>query len=86
MDRTQAGWVGGERQKTRAAGVIGWRMEGGETMHARATTVQAQPSKMDELVSILLDSILPAARQQKGYKGGLVLTNSDTAKAVVIAL
>jgi heme-degrading monooxygenase HmoA len=61
-------------------------MEGGETMYARATTAQVQPGKMDEFVSIFLDSVLPAARQQKGYKGGLVLTNPDTGKAEIIAL
>jgi heme-degrading monooxygenase HmoA len=55
-------------------------------MYARATTAQVQPGKMDELVRILLDSVLPAARQQHGYKGGLVLTNADTGKAEIIAL
>jgi heme-degrading monooxygenase HmoA len=55
-------------------------------MYARATTAQVQPGKMDELVSILLDTVLPAARQQHGYKGGLVLTNPDTGKAEIIAL
>ena len=55
-------------------------------MYARATTAQVQPGKMDELVKILLDSVLPAARQLKGYKGGLVLTNPDTGKAEILAL
>lgn len=53
-------------------------------MYARVTTAQVQPGKMDELVRILL--VLPAARQQKGYAGGLVLTNPGTGKAEIIAL
>jgi heme-degrading monooxygenase HmoA len=55
-------------------------------VYARVTTAQVQPGKMDELVRILLDSVLPAARQQKGYVGGLVLTNPVTGKAEIIAL
>jgi heme-degrading monooxygenase HmoA len=55
-------------------------------MYARATSAQVQPGKIDELVGILLDSVLPAARQQKGYEGGLVLTNPDTGKVEIIAL
>jgi heme-degrading monooxygenase HmoA len=55
-------------------------------MYARVTTAQVRPGKMDELVRILLDSVLPAARLQKGYAGGMVLTNPDTGKAEIIAL
>jgi heme-degrading monooxygenase HmoA len=55
-------------------------------MYARTTTAQIQPGKMDELVKILLDSVLPAARQQQGYKGGFVLTNPEAGKAKIIAL
>lgn len=47
-------------------------------MYARVTNVQVQPGKMEELVTLFLDSVLPAARQQKGYKGGLVLTDGKT--------
>jgi heme-degrading monooxygenase HmoA len=73
-------------QQTCATRVIGWLTEGGKNMYARTTIAQVQPGKMAELVSILLDSVLPAARQQKGYQGGLVLTNPDTGKAEIIAL
>ncbi len=55
-------------------------------MYARVTTAQVQPGKMDELVKILLDSVLPAARQQRGYAGGMVLSNPATGKAEIIAL
>lgn len=61
-------------------------MKGSEIKYARVTTAQVQPGKMDELVRTHLDSVLPAARQQKGYAGGLVLTNPDTGKAEIIAL
>lgn len=55
-------------------------------MFARATTAPVQPGKMDEFVKIVLDSVLPAAQQQNGYKGGLVLTNPDTGVAEIIAM
>lgn len=55
-------------------------------MHARVSTAQVQPGKIDELVSILLDSVLPATKQQQGYKGGLILTNADTGQAKIIAI
>jgi hypothetical protein len=40
-------------------------------MYARVVTVQYQPGKIDEGLQIFLNSIMPAARQQPGYKGRL---------------
>ncbi len=55
-------------------------------MHARVSTAEVQPGRMDEMVSISRDSVLPAARQQQGFEGGLWLTDSDTNKAMIVTL
>ncbi len=55
-------------------------------MHARVTTGQIQPGKMNELVSIYRDSILPATKQQQGNRGAFVLTDSNTGKVIAISL
>ena len=47
-------------------------------MHARVVTNQLKPGKMDEWVTIVRDSIVPAARQQKGFKGFVMLKDPNT--------
>ncbi len=39
-------------------------------MHARVPTAAVQPGRIDELVSLSRDSVLPAARQQQGPRKG----------------
>ena len=46
-------------------------------MHARVTFVQIVPGKLDEAVDRYRDSVLPAAGQQKGFKGLYLLTLTD---------
>ena len=55
-------------------------------MYARVVTVQIQPGKMDEMISIYRDSVVPAAKEQKEFKGIFALTDTDTNKAISIAL
>ena len=55
-------------------------------MYARASTAEVQPGRLHEMVSISRDSILPAARQQQGFEGGLWLTDPDTNKAMIVTL
>jgi heme-degrading monooxygenase HmoA len=55
-------------------------------MYARVVTVQYQPGKLDEGLQIFRDSIVPAARQTQGFKGGLGLGDRSTGKAISIAL
>ena len=55
-------------------------------MHARVSTVQIQPGKTDEAINIYRDSVVPAAKQQKGSKGMLLLTDASTGKGISIAL
>ena len=58
-------------------------------MHARAMTGIVKPTKrgdLDEAIRMYQDSIVPAAQQQKGFNGALLLTNSHTGKIVSITL
>lgn len=55
-------------------------------MYARVTLAQLQPGKIDELIAFLRDNVVPAAQQQQGFKGLLVLTDENTNKGIAIAL
>ena len=55
-------------------------------MYARVSKVEVQPGRMDELVSLSRDSVLPAARRQQGFRGGLWLTDPDTNRAMIVTL
>ncbi len=54
-------------------------------MYARVVTVHIQPDRLDEVIQVFRDSISPAAKQQKGNKGGYFLTDHKTGKAISIA-
>lgn len=55
-------------------------------MHARALNIQFQLGKIDEASRIVKDSIVPIMKDQKGFKGQLLLTQTDTGKAISINL
>ena len=55
-------------------------------MFARAVNIQFQPGKIDEASGIVKDSIVPAMKGMKGFKGQLLLTQTDTGKAISINL
>ena len=55
-------------------------------MHARITSSPVQPGKLDELIHIFEDVIVPAAEAQPGFKGGFLLTDRETNKFVSISL
>ena len=55
-------------------------------MHARVMTGLIQPGKMDEMILIYRDSIMPTAKEQKGFKGGILLTDPHTNKIISISL
>ena len=40
-------------------------------MYARVPPAEVQLGKVEEVVSVSRDSILPAAKQQQGYEDGL---------------
>ena len=55
-------------------------------MHARVVTIQTQPGKTEEAIRIYRDSVMPAAKEQKGFKSALLLTDPDTGKGVSVTL
>ena len=55
-------------------------------MKARVVSVQIRPGKTDEAIALYRDSVVPAARKQKGFKGAFLLNNSDTGKALSLTL
>ena len=54
-------------------------------MHARIVTTQAQPEKLDQLIAVFHDSIVPAAQQQKGFVGIKLFVDRTTGKGVVVS-
>ena len=55
-------------------------------MYARVTTTQLQPGKTEEAIRIYRDSVVPAAKQQQGFKGVFLLTDPNTGKGLSITL
>ncbi len=55
-------------------------------MNARVTIVQILPAKIDEAIGIYRDSVVPAAKQQKGFRVVYLLTDRKTGKGISITL
>ncbi len=55
-------------------------------MHARLTTRQIEPDRIDEAIGIYRDTVVPAVSQQQGSKGGLVMTDRGTGQVMAISL
>lgn len=52
----------------------------------RVVTIQIQPGKTDEATRIFQDSVVPAAKQQKGFKSLVLLTDPATGKGMSFSL
>jgi len=55
-------------------------------MFARLTMAPMKMDKLDETIKIFEESIVPAAKSQKGYRGAYLLTDRKTGKEVSISL
>ena len=55
-------------------------------MFARLTIVPMKMDKLDETIKIFKESIVSAAKSQKGYRGAYLLTDRKTGKEVSISL
>ena len=53
-------------------------------MHVRAVTVQIQPGKMQEAIDVYKDSVVPAAKAQKGFQGAYLMTDASSGKGLSI--
>ena len=55
-------------------------------MFARLTIVQVKIDKMDETIKIYEDSVVSAAKSQKGFQGAYLLTDRKTGKGISCTL
>jgi heme-degrading monooxygenase HmoA len=55
-------------------------------MNARVVTARLKPDRIDEAVSQYRGIVVPAARQQRGYRGKLLFLSRDAQKAISITL
>ena len=53
-------------------------------MYARVVTGQFQPGKLDEAIALFRDSVIAEIKQQQGFKGALLLRDSNTGKGITI--
>jgi heme-degrading monooxygenase HmoA len=56
------------------------------TMFARVTVIQGRTEAMGEATKIFNDSVIPAAKQQKGFKGAMFLSDPATGKGMSITI
>ena len=55
-------------------------------MFARVTTVQIKSNTLDETEKIYRESVIPAAKSQKGYQGTYLLADRKTGKGMAFTL
>ena len=55
-------------------------------MFARFTIVQVKPEKIDQTIKLYEESVVPSAKEQKGYQGIYLFTNRSTGKGYSISL
>jgi heme-degrading monooxygenase HmoA len=55
-------------------------------VHARVVSIETLPMNMGEAVRIYQESVVPAAKEQPGFRGALMLTDPDTGEGVSITL
>ena len=55
-------------------------------MHARVVTAKLKPGTIEEAARIYRESVVPAASQEQGYKGAILLVNPDADKAISITI
>lgn len=55
-------------------------------MYARAVTVQVQPGRIEEAIGIYGNSVVPAAKEQPGFKSCSLLVDRSTGKGISLIL
>jgi len=55
-------------------------------MHAKVVTFQIKPGRQEEVDRLFREVIVPSAQKQKGFRGGMLLTDPATGKARSVAL
>ena len=60
-------------------------MKGDDPMHAKVVAFQMKSGKRDEVTRLFKEFVIPGAKKQEGFKGGLLLTDPKTGKGVSVA-
>ncbi len=55
-------------------------------MHAQVVRIQIQPGKVDEAVDIFKNGVLPAVREQKGFKSAYLLLDREANRGMGFSL
>jgi heme-degrading monooxygenase HmoA len=55
-------------------------------VHARVVSIEVLPMNVGEAVRIYRESVVPAAKEEQGFKGALLLTDPYTGEGVSISL
>ncbi len=55
-------------------------------MHARVVSMEILPMDIEEAIRIYRDLVVPAAKQERGFRGALLLTDPYTGEGVSISL
>lgn len=55
-------------------------------MHARVVSMEMLPMNVKEAVRIYQERVVPAAREEEGFRGALMLTDPDTGEGLSISL
>ncbi len=55
-------------------------------MHARIITANIPSEKMDEMIGLYREEILPPAQRKKGFRRAFLSTNRETGEVVSISL
>lgn len=55
-------------------------------MFARVTTFQVRPDKIDETNRIATESVIPAIKQQTGFKTFITLEDRSSGKAILVTV
>jgi heme-degrading monooxygenase HmoA len=55
-------------------------------VHAQVVSMEMLPMNVGEAVRIYQDRVLPAAREQEGFKGAWMLTDPETGEGLSISL
>ncbi len=55
-------------------------------MHARVTTVEASPARLDDAIRFFREQVLPQLQQTDGFKEFIALGNLQSGKLLCVAL
>ena len=55
-------------------------------MHARVVSIEMLPMDMAEAARIYRDVVIPSAKEERGFRGALLLTDQSTGEGVSISL